>query len=91
MNGFRLLRHTDSSTRRLQARRRPTVEALEGRQLLSGVVGSHIGLNAADFRVGSHIGTGAMVQGGHIGTSAMVRGGHIGTSVVSDVVVMRKH
>src|SRR5262249_36120559 len=69
MNGFRLLRHTDSSTRRLQARRRPIVEALEGRQLLSGVVGSHVGVNAADFRVGSHIGTSAMVKGGHIGTS----------------------
>jgi hypothetical protein len=58
MNGFRLLRHTDGSTRRLQARRRPIVEALEGRQLLSGIVGNHIG-------------TSAMVKGGHIGTSVV--------------------
>jgi hypothetical protein len=87
MNGFRLLRHTDSSTRRLQARRRPTVEALEGRQLLSGIVGDHIGMNAADFRAGSHIGTGAMIVGNHIGTSAMVKGGHIGTSVANAAIL----
>jgi hypothetical protein len=55
MSGFRLLRHTDGSTRRLQARRRPFVEALEGRQLLSGIVGNHIGTSA--MIVGNHIGT----------------------------------
>jgi hypothetical protein len=74
-----MFRNGDGSTRRLQARR-PLVESLEGRQLLSGIAGGHIGVIAADFRVGSHIGTGAMVKGGHIGTS-----------VVSDDVAMRKH
>jgi hypothetical protein len=79
MNWLRLFRHSDGSTRRLQARRRPIVEDLEGRQLLSGIVGNHIGMGAP------------MIVGNHIGTGAMVQGGHIGTRVVSDVVVMRKH
>ena len=57
---------------------RPPVEDLEGRLLLSGIQGRHIG-------------TSAMIVGNHIGTSAMIVGNHIGTSVVSDVVVMRKH
>jgi hypothetical protein len=35
MNTLRLFRHGSGSTRRLQARRRPIVENLEGRQLLS--------------------------------------------------------
>jgi hypothetical protein len=78
MNWLRIHRHVSSSTRRAHARRHPVVEALEGRQLLSGIAGNHIG-------------TSAMIVGNHIGTSPMVKGGHIGTSVVSDVVVMRKH
>jgi hypothetical protein len=72
-----MFRNGDRPTRRLQARR-PLVEALEGRQLLSGIVGNHIGTSAT------------MIQGAHIG-SAMIQGAHIGTNVVSDVVVMRTH
>jgi hypothetical protein len=71
MNWLRPFRRGDDSTRRLKSRR-PSVEALEGRQLLSGIAGRHIGTSVAvaQFRVGSHIGNGvAMVKGGHIGTS----------------------
>jgi hypothetical protein len=98
MNRLRLFGNGDSSTRRLQARRRPIVEDLEGRQLLSGIVGNHIGTSVAMIQ-GNHIGTRvAMVKGGHIGTSvAMVKGGH-GPYDVADVqkvreaaVVQRQH
>jgi hypothetical protein len=58
MNLMRLFRHGHGSTRRLQARR-PSVEALEGRQLLSGIVGNHIGTSAAMIQ-GAHIGTGVV-------------------------------
>jgi UDP-3-O-[3-hydroxymyristoyl] glucosamine N-acyltransferase len=77
-------------------RRRPLVEGLEGRQLLStftvtkvapppaqyDVVGNHIGTNVAMIQ-GNHIGTNvAMIQGNHIGTNvAMIQGNHIGTNV----------
>lgn len=63
--------------------RRPVIEALEGRQLLStfavtpAIQGNHIGAPAI---VGQHIGTPAIV-GQHIGTAAIV-GQHIGTNVV---------
>ena len=50
--------------RRPQPRRQPLVEALEGRQLLSGIIGNHIGVTAE-------------VQGAHIGTNGIV-GQHIG-------------
>ena len=63
-------------------RRRPVVEALEGRQLLSTFA-------ANDFRsapvqpaiVGNHIGTNvAVVQRKHIGADvAMIQGNHIGS------------
>jgi acetyltransferase-like isoleucine patch superfamily enzyme len=78
-------------------RRRPLVEALEGRQLLStftvtevapppaqyDVVGNHIGTNVAMIQ-GNHIGTNvAMIQGNHIGTNvAMIQGNHIETNMV---------
>ena len=55
MNWLRLFRQGDDSTRRLPARRRPLVEALEGRQLLSGIVGNHIGV-VSDAIQGNHIG-----------------------------------
>jgi hypothetical protein len=74
MNLLRLFRNGDSSTRRLQPRRRPIVEALEGRQLLSGIAGRHIGTSVA------------MIQGAHIG-SAMVKGGHLGTSVANAAIL----
>jgi len=62
-----------SVTRRSRPVRRPVVEALEGRQLLStfavtpAIVGQHIGTPAV---VGKHIGTLAIV-GQHIGTNAV--------------------
>jgi hypothetical protein len=59
MNWLRLFRHDDGSMRRLRAPHRPSVEALEGRQLLSGIVGNHIGTSVA------------MIQGAHIGTSVV--------------------
>jgi hypothetical protein len=40
-------RNDGSTTRRRQGRRRPLVEDLEGRQLLSGIVGQHIGTGVA--------------------------------------------
>jgi hypothetical protein len=85
MNLLRLFRNGDGSTRRLQPRRRPIVEALEGRQLLSGIAGRHIGNSAAvaEFRVGSHIGTGAAA-------GVLRQGGHLG-AMVSSPDYMRKH
>jgi hypothetical protein len=54
MDLLRLFRPGDRSSRRLQARRRPLVEALEGRRLLStltltapAVQGGHIGSGIA--------------------------------------------
>jgi hypothetical protein len=92
MNLLRLFRHIDRSTRRSQAsRRRPLVENLEGRQLLSSVsftpdiVGKHQGTNVAAAIQGNHIGTNvaAAIQGNHIGTNvAAILGNHIGTNVV---------
>jgi hypothetical protein len=61
-----------SVPRRSRPVRRPVVEALEGRQLLSTFTvtpatnGQHIGTNV----VGNHIGTPA-IQGNHIGTNAV--------------------
>jgi hypothetical protein len=52
---------------------RPLVEDLEGRRLLSGIAGNHVGTSAAAAIVGNHIGTSisaAMIQGNHIGMSA---------------------
>jgi hypothetical protein len=62
-----------SVTRRSRPVRRPVVEALEGRQLLSG-------FTVTPAIVGQHIGTPAIV-GKHIGTPAIV-GQHIGSNVV---------
>jgi hypothetical protein len=74
------------STRRPRGRRRPLVETLEGRQLLSTVAavqGAHIGTNVSEIQ-GAHIDVEAMGGGGvgqHIGVEAMGGGGvgqHIG-------------
>jgi hypothetical protein len=85
MNLLRFSRHGSGLNRRLQARR-PIVEDLEGRQLLSGIVGNHIG---SAMIQGTRIGS-AMIQGAHVG-SEMIQGGHIGTNVMNEVGVMRKH
>jgi hypothetical protein len=74
MNWLRLFRQGDNATRRLPSHR-PLVEALEGRQLLSGIVGNHIGV-VSDAIQGNHIGYQA-IQGNHIGT-AWIQGSHIG-------------
>jgi hypothetical protein len=77
---LRVRRQNDrSATQRPRLCRRPLVEALEGRQLLSDIVGQHIGSNAAAVQ-GAHIGTNvAAIQGAHIGTNvAAVQGAHIG-------------
>jgi hypothetical protein len=66
MNRLQFFRHGNGSNRRLPARRRPIVEDLEGRQLLSGTAGYHIGIVADVQKVrecavanqGNHGGTG---------------------------------
>jgi hypothetical protein len=82
------LRHTQT-TRPYSPRRRPQVESLEGRQLLTaltltspelaGIIGNHAGTNVAAIQ-GQHIGTNvAAIQGQHIGTNvAAIQGQHIG-------------
>jgi hypothetical protein len=83
------------SIRRPQPCRRPLVEALEGRQLLSTFTATKPGSASAQAAVvGNHIGTNAIV-GNHIGIE-MVVGNHIGTNVSVDAVianggVARKH
>ena len=73
---FRNLLCGDASTRRPEIRRRPIVENLEGRQLLSGIIGSHIGTNVvADVQKirqavveapgGGMVAAGILHQGGH--------------------------
>ena len=87
MSLLRLFRQGDGLIRRSQGRRRPLVEALEGRQLLSGftatadIVGAHIGTNAAANIAGAHIGS----------VTADIVGNHIGTPAVADTAVLRKH
>ena len=82
-----------SLSRRCSPGRRPLVEALEGRQLLStfavadDVTGTHALVVSRDHIgtdiVGNHIGT-SLVQRKHVGTDIV--GKHIGTSLVQ-----RKH
>jgi hypothetical protein len=72
------------TTRHPQARRRPLVEDLEGRQLLSNFIqGGHPGTGVAAQIQGNHIGTNvAQIQGGHPGTGvAEVQGWHPGANV----------
>jgi hypothetical protein len=83
---FPLFRHQDDRhcTRRSQTRRRPLVENLEGRQLLSTVASPDVSFNFTKISaiVGNHIGTNvSAIVGNHIGISPAVKGGHIGTSV----------
>ena len=69
-------------SRRPVTRRRPQLEAVEGRMLLSGIVGQHIGMSVAA----------SAIQGSHIGTnvaSDAIQGNHIGMATPS--VVLRKH
>jgi hypothetical protein len=57
--------------------RRPGLEALEGRQLLSTCTSSDMSLNFT--KISASVST---IQGNHIGASAsMIQGNHIGTSV----------
>jgi hypothetical protein len=57
------------STRRHRARR-PLVDRLEGRQLLTGIVGNHIGTSAVAAIVGNHIGASVApaIKGEHVGS-----------------------
>lgn len=76
-------------SRRPQTRRRPQIEAMEGKMLLSGIIGNHIGVTAAAVAPpiqGAHIGVVAEgIVGSHIGTNVAVappiQGAHIGMSV----------
>ncbi len=84
------------SIRRPLARRRPVLEDLEGRQLLTtfllpdaGYVGHHVGSDLSGI-VGNHIGTTVTedIVGAHIGTTVTkdIVGAHIGTGVTKDIV-----
>jgi hypothetical protein len=89
-----------TTTPRPEARRRPSVEALEGRQLLTtftpldvkksvavtAVVGNHIGV-ATNAIQGNHIGVAtSAIQGNHIGVATnAIQGNHIGVAT-SDIV-----
>jgi hypothetical protein len=81
--------------RRSDRNRRPMVESLDGRLLLTVIPGSHLGLATTDAVAGSHVGSAIigrhigsvteMRQGDHIGTSVTVdfrQGDHIGTAIV---------
>jgi hypothetical protein len=90
-------RQADRPAARRPRTRRPLVEDLEGRLLLSGIQGRHIGTSVAlaekayaqaNFSViaGNPIGTSVApaIVGNHIGVSvsaAMIQGAHIGTNV----------
>jgi hypothetical protein len=65
LNLLRFFRHGNGSNRRLPARR-PIVEDLEGRRLLSGIQGNHIGIVAEVQKVRE---VAAAIQGAHIGTN----------------------
>jgi hypothetical protein len=76
-------RQSVSSSRRQRPVRRPRVENLEGRQLLSTFVDT-------PMIKGNHIGTSVVVERKHIGAdtvagnpsvTAFIQGNHIGTSV----------
>jgi hypothetical protein len=94
---FPITRHQGDrpAARRLRTRR-PLVEDLEGRLLLSGIQGRHIGTSVAlaekayaqanlAGNVGNHIGMSVApaIVGNHIGMSVApaIVGNHIGTSV----------
>jgi hypothetical protein len=69
------------AARRPGPRRRPQVEDLEGRQLLSTASLSHTVAPVTTAIVGNHIGTSvAAIVGNHIGTSvAAIKGQHVGS------------
>jgi hypothetical protein len=94
MNPLQFSRHENALNRRLQLCRRPIVEALEGRQLQSGIVGSHIGMGVVTPAIqGAHIGMSVVapaVQGAHIGMGVVapaVQGAHIGMGVVTPAIL----
>jgi hypothetical protein len=62
--------------------RRPLVEDLEGRRLLSGIAGRHIGTSVASVVIRKATG---------VDVTPAIVGNHIGTGVVSDALLMRKH
>ncbi len=66
-------RRSDAPSARRPQARRPLVEDLEGRQLLSGIVGNHIGVSYSPALIGHHIGT---------SVSSAIQGSHTGTNVV---------
>ncbi len=77
MNLLQFSEHGNSSNRRLQSRRRPIVEDLEGRQLLSGVVADVQKVRDADVilpDVQKARDAANAIQVAHIGTAAATRG-----------------
>jgi hypothetical protein len=75
MNWLRINRPCDHPTRRREGRR-PLFEDLEGRRLLSDIVGNHIGMGVASS---------ATVQVGHY--SPTIIGSHIGFNVANSAAV----
>jgi hypothetical protein len=85
-------RQTDSPHVRRPLTRRPIVEDLESRRLLSGIVGNQIGTNVVSDvvvmrKAGGKADTPAIV-GNHIGTNPApaIVGNHIGMSVAPAIV-----
>jgi hypothetical protein len=85
--------HGTRSNRRPQVRRRPIVDDLEGRQLLSSLVPEvqKVPEAASAFQglVGSHFGADA-IQGSHIGTDA-IQGSHVGNNAASPAAIVGNH
>ncbi len=82
MTLLQLFRQSDRTARRITARR-PSVEGLEGRRLLSGVVGNHVVGNVAqDIKSWPPV---ADIQGAHIG-SPMIVGRHIGSPDIIAII-----
>jgi hypothetical protein len=74
--------HDVRNSVRLPRARRPLVEDLEGRLLLSGIQGRHIGTSVVEGSSSgsfSQIEVQTPIRGGHIGTDGVLRqGGHLG-------------
>jgi hypothetical protein len=82
MNLLHLFRQSDRPARRLQVRRRPLVEGLEGRQLLSTVGGAEFRMNPASPKVAG--GNGQVIDIGILKCPEVAQGNHISTSVMSE-------
>ncbi len=84
MNLLLFSRRSDRPGRRPQVRR-PLVEGLECRQLLSGLVGDH---GPYDGIIGRHIGTSVAEVQKDRDAAATVQAGHLGGGVVNIIAIL---